>query len=111
REITLERFAGFLHPDDRERVMGEVRRALERGEPFAHTERIERADGAIRVLETLGDVARDPAGNIIGLVGTCRDVTDERRRDETARLYAMIVEHVQIGLMVWHVDDADRAEQ
>jgi PAS domain S-box-containing protein len=85
-EITFESFLGRVHPEDRERTQREVGKALERGGRFGYPERIVRPDGSIRELETLGEVAVDREGKVIGLVGTCRDVTEERKRDEAIRI-------------------------
>jgi PAS domain S-box-containing protein len=105
RPITFEFFLSCLHPDDRPRVQREVGLAMERGSRFAYPERILRPDGSIRLLDTIGEPARDADGQVVGLIGTCRDVTDEHRRDETIRLYADIVRNVQIGLAVFEVGD------
>jgi PAS domain S-box-containing protein len=105
-EITLEVFVSKLHPEDRERVQNEVRRALERGGRFSYVERIVRPDGSIRHLQTVGEVARDAQGGPAGLIGTCRDVTDEIEREHKIKLYADIVQNIQIGLTVWNVSDA-----
>lgn len=108
-DITFESFLARVHPEDRERVQREVRGALDRGGRFAYAERILRPDSSVRNLETVGEVARDAQGRAVGLIGTCRDVTEERKRDETIRLYADVVHNAQIGLSVWDVepDDAD----
>src|SRR5580704_14926738 len=95
REITLEFFLSRLHPEDQSRIQGEVGKALERGGRFAYPERIVRPDGSVRVLDTVGEAAKDTGGNTVGLIGTCRDVTEERQRDETIRLQADIVHQVQ----------------
>jgi len=107
REVTFEFFLSRLHPDDVARVQREVGAALERGGRFAYPERIVRPDGSIRELDTVGEAARDAGGRVVGLIGTCRDVTAERRRDETIRIYADIVHHMQIALSVWEVGSAD----
>ena len=105
REITLDYFLNRVHPEDRERVQAEVRAALARGGRFAHRERIVQPNGVVRELDTVGDVVKDADGNPTGLIGTCRDVTEERRREEVIRLYADIVDNMQIGLSVWIADD------
>ncbi len=105
RPITYEFFLSRVLPDDRENTMRQVRKALETGEPFAYLERIQRSDGTIRALDTSGNVVRSARGEITGLIGTCRDVTDERVRDQELRLYADIVRHMQIGVGVWEVAD------
>jgi signal transduction histidine kinase len=59
----------------------------------------------VRELETVGEVARDHTGAIVGLLGTCRDVTEERERAELVRLYVDIFHNVQIGIGVYEVGD------
>src|SRR5262249_32127521 len=85
-EITFEGFLSRVHPDDRAHTQAEVGKALERGGRFSYPERIIRPDGSIRELETIGEVAYDSNGKLLGLIGCCRDVTDDRKRDETIRL-------------------------
>jgi PAS domain S-box-containing protein len=106
-EITFDSFLARLHPEDRDRTQGAVTAAIARGTGFAHPERIVRPDGSIRHLDTVGEPALDSAGQIVGLIGTCRDVTDEWERAEQLRLHADIVRNVQIGLAVWSVGDPD----
>lgn len=101
--ITLDGFIGKVHPEDRERVLGEVQGAQRRGGRFAYVERILRPSGEVRYLDTVGEAVRDEAGRVLGLIGTCRDITEERKREETLRLYADVAENVQLGLTVWRV--------
>jgi PAS domain S-box-containing protein len=104
REITLEFFLSRLHDEDRARVNREVQEALAAGGRFAYPERVVRPDGSVRQLATIGEVTKSPAGDVTGLIGTCRDVTEERARDEQIQLYADIVKNVQIGLSVWEIE-------
>lgn len=107
REITLEVFLSMVHPDDRARIQEEVGRALERGGRFAYGERIVRPDGSVRHLDTVGNVVPGPDGRPIALIGTCRDITEQRERDEALRLHTDIVRNMQIGVAVWRVDDPE----
>jgi PAS domain S-box-containing protein len=84
-EITFETFLSKLHPDDRARVQREVGVALASGSRFAYPERVFRPDGTIRELDTIGEAAKDESGRVVGLIGTCRDVTEERKRDDALR--------------------------
>ena len=105
RPISFEVYMSFVHADDRARVADEVRGALQRGGRFAHRERIVRPDGAVRELDTVGEVVYGADGTTpSGLIGTCRDITDELRRDERLRLFSDIVDHMQIGLSIWKMD-------
>jgi PAS domain S-box-containing protein len=92
-EITLEVFLSRLHPDDRERIRGEIEAALARGGRFQYLERIVRPDGSMCELDTVGEVLAGADGRPVGLIGTCRDVTEERRR-EKARARA---QRLQVG--------------
>ena len=104
-EITFESFLARVHPEDRNRTVSSVRMALDKGGTFAYPERIVRPDGSVRELETKGMVVFNDAGQPTALIGTCRDVTEERERDKTIRLYADIVRNIQMGLAVWKVGD------
>jgi PAS domain S-box-containing protein len=81
-EGTLDGFISRLHPDDRDRVQANVRRAIETLKPFAFEERIVRDDGEERLLLSQGRVIAGPYGRATALVGICRDVTEraEARR-------------------------------
>jgi PAS domain S-box-containing protein len=89
-DITLQTFLSRVHPDDRERIQAEVGTALRRGSRFAYMERILRPDGSIRHLSTVGEADLDDRGQVLGLIGTCRDVTDERHRDEALALFTRL---------------------
>lgn len=78
---TIEAFLSYVHPEDREKVRATAERAVHEGQSFRMRERIVRPDGEIRVLDSVGEPLRDPAGRIIGLSGACRDVTEEHRAD------------------------------
>jgi PAS domain S-box-containing protein len=81
QEITLDFFLSRIHPDDRPRIQGEISAALQRGGRFSYRERIVRPDGSVRTLDTVGEELRDPSGRTTGLLGTCRDVTEDLERD------------------------------
>ncbi|HVJ20659.1 MAG TPA: GAF domain-containing protein, partial [Polyangiaceae bacterium] len=111
REVTFEFYVSALHPEDRDSVQREVWQTVEGGGRFSHLKRIVRPDGSIRVLDCLGEAALGEDGKVLGLIGTCRDVTEERKLDETIRLYANIVENVQIALTVWRLADPEQARE
>lgn len=76
--LSFETFLSRVHPEDRERVEQQIRDAMARGGRFAHTDRLVLRDGSIREVDTAGEVMLDAAGKPYGLIGTCRDVTEER---------------------------------
>jgi signal transduction histidine kinase len=107
RSITFEFFLSRVHPDERGRVQSEIDGALVRRGRFAYRELIVRPDGSIRTLDTVGEVNVDAGGEPTGLLGTCRDITDETRRDRTIQFYADVFAHAQIGLSAWQVEQTD----
>ena len=82
-------------------VRHKVAEAIDRGGRFQWLERIVRADGTIRELETVGDAVGVDGTRATSLIGTCRDVTDDRERERQIRQYADLVRNVQIGLSLW----------
>lgn len=79
---SYEKFISMIHPDDRERIKAIHAHAFETGEPFEMEERIVRPDGEVRLLWSNGVVITDDDGQPVRFVGTCRDITDQRRREE-----------------------------
>jgi PAS domain S-box-containing protein len=75
---SVDDFLSCVHPDDRAAVSQNIAAAMRTGEGFHSQERIVRPDGAIRYLESCGEVVKDRDGNVVELLGVCRDVTPER---------------------------------
>lgn len=103
-------FAGYLamvHPDDRELVATQISRARDERAPFEHDERVIRADGSVRVLHTFGTFVDEGDGHT-ALIGTCRDVTEERHREELLRrsddLFRNVFDNAGSGIAVAESD-------
>ncbi|HUG40382.1 MAG TPA: ATP-binding protein [Longimicrobiales bacterium] len=88
RPMDLTAYAERLHPEDRERVLAEVRRALESGEPFAFEHRVMRPGGDVRHVQSRGEAVSGPDGAVVRLVGTALDITDLKRAEERERVLA-----------------------
>lgn len=96
-EVRLEQFLERLHPEDRERIQGEVQNALARPGRFGWRERIVRPDGSVRHLDTVGESRFDDNGRPAGLIGTCRDITDEVRARALRDTEHQILESIVTG--------------
>jgi PAS domain S-box-containing protein len=104
--ITFESFLARVHEHDRAHTTEQVQAALARGTGlFEYSERIVRDDGTVRHLRTIGEVVVDASGRAVGLVGACRDVTDEVERVDTIALFEDFFHNAQIGMAVLHVAD------
>lgn len=83
---TFESYAREIHPDDRERVMAAVNRALEDGAPYEVEYRLVAPDGTVRWAEGKGNAEMGPSG-AVRMTGVCMIVT-RRKEAELAKLAA-----------------------
>jgi PAS domain S-box-containing protein len=78
-------FVEFIHPEDRAKVDAAFQASLDKGAPSNVEYRIVMADGRVKVLEEQWKVFHGEQGRAIRLVGTCRDVTGQKRSEEALR--------------------------
>jgi len=108
---------GFLHPDDRDRVLGKFFESIDRpGQTERLEARVQHEDGSWRTLEIDGtNMLDDPA--ISGFVVTCRDITERQRSDaelrEAKERFRSAFDHAPIGMALiapgGHCFQANRA--
>lgn len=84
---AYEGFLAQVHPDDRKEVEQIVNQAYATGQPFEVTHRIIRSDGIVRTLHGRGQPVLDSLGNVVRMVGTGQDIT-EQKETETQLLEA-----------------------
>ncbi len=80
---NFETYIQFIHPDDRERLVGTIRRAVFEGAAYQIRHRIVRPDGDVRTINAQGEVERE-GGAPVRMVGICQDVTDFVRLEDEA---------------------------
>ena len=73
-----------IHPDDREAMRNSVQRAIDSGEPFQVTYRIQRADGERRWCWERGQAVEHEDGSLV-LEGFITDITPRKRREQELR--------------------------
>jgi PAS domain S-box-containing protein len=78
-------FVDFIHPEDRAKVNAAFQASLDEGAASKVEYRIVMADGRLKVLEEQWRVFYDEQERPIRLVGTCRDVTEQKRAEEALR--------------------------
>jgi PAS domain S-box-containing protein len=86
---TLADFIAAVHPDDRAATEAAIQRALVTDGRLEARYRLLRSDGVPAMLELFARCTHDAAGRVDGLVGTCRDITqqaalEQLRRDKQA---------------------------
>ena len=75
---SFEGLAALVHPDDRDELFSAPSLAQQGITPPPIEYRIIRPDGVERILRREAALVRDDAGEVLGIVGTVRDVTDLR---------------------------------
>ena len=78
----------FVHPDDRESVAEEIRKALATTDPgyigqMEH--QIIRRDGVVRTITARYSVIMGPEGRVVGTYGANQDITDRKEAEDELR--------------------------
>jgi len=82
---NLEEAINAYHVEDRQMVADFVAAAIEKREAFEFEARIVRPCGEVRLVHSRGVPEVDEDGEVVSLFGVFRDITDERRIEESMR--------------------------
>ncbi|UWG49058.1 Signal transduction histidine kinase [Halanaeroarchaeum sp. HSR-CO] len=78
--VTMDRFMGFVHPDDEPYVREQWESALE-GAEYDIEHRI-RVDGAVRWVRERAELTVAEDGTPLEAIGVVQDITDRKRREQ-----------------------------
>ena len=81
REVVFQR----IHPDDRDWLNAEVRRAVGEKRRYSIAYRILLPDGTVKHLETIGQPVFSASGKLVEIFATQTDVTERKRAEEALR--------------------------
>jgi PAS domain S-box-containing protein len=102
---TIEWARARVHPDDRERVVQSVEDAIGSGAVQWSTEhRFRRQDGSYAFVYNRGFVIRDADGRAVRMVGAMTDMSDRKRREDTLREQATLLDRAKDAIMVRGLD-------
>ena len=94
-----------LHPEDRQRVIDDIRAAQAAGGSFEHEYRIVRPDGSMRWVVDRGfPVVDSPPDRATRYVGVAEDVTERHSSEERLRQAAAVFESTREGVMITDLD-------
>ena len=94
-KIDVDTAIGAYHPDDREKVVEFVRRALEEKENFQFTLRITKSDGDLRHVLATGIVRLLPDGEVRTVFGIFEDITERVQSEQKLLQKEAQLNHVQ----------------
>lgn len=93
-----------IHPDDRERVLGVVDRAVALGISHEVRYRFRAADGRWVDLHDRAQVVTDANGTVVSVHGMSLDVTDRVEIEKRMSRYADLADGIDLALLVLQVD-------
>ena len=85
QDVKGWRWVETLHPDDRDRFVGEYRAALASGVPLESEARVQRVDGEYRWLLLRAVPLRDERGTIVQWYGSADDIEDRKQAEQRVR--------------------------
>ncbi|MDZ7678627.1 MAG: PAS domain-containing protein [Acidimicrobiales bacterium] len=81
-EPTIDAWVELIHPDDVDRVVAELDRAVRVDSPWSCEYRMLHRDGTVIWVHDRGTVVRDDAGAPVRMVGGITDITAKRRVED-----------------------------
>jgi len=78
-QVEGDEWKSRIHPEDAPEFVAALERAVKEQMPFKAEERIRRADGEWRWVESYAVPYFSPNGEFLGLVGTSKDITERRQ--------------------------------
>lgn len=111
-EITLERWADRLHPDDRARIADAVTRSIDSHSDYEEEYRVIWPDGSEHWLHAIGRPYFSEQGEVVRMEGTIQDITSrkaaEARLMERSRQIALL--NIQLERRAFDAETAFRAK-
>ena len=85
-KLTYERFLDFLHKEDKQHVIGEIKKAIKRARSFDFFHRVVCKDHSVRYLHAKGEMLADKDGEILKVIGTAQDITQKKKEEQLEQL-------------------------
>lgn len=84
-DLTYDTYFSFVHPEDKKRVTIHIDRSIIEKKFIDLMHRILLKNGKVKTIQLLAEVVTDNLGNVIELIGTCQDVTEQRMAENKFR--------------------------
>jgi len=95
KKAISQHISEFVHPEDREMILKDFSKALDTRQVNLSEFRIMGTDGAPVWVEENGSIITDEQGNITGVTGAVRDISERKRAEaymyeQEARIHALV---------------------
>ena len=97
-------YADLIHPEDRPRLDGRMRTAVEQHTAFEVTYRIHTADGSEKWVWQKGAGSYDEQGKLLGIDGFITDVTAQRLSERQLSRIAMALDQASEAMLVTNLE-------
>ncbi|WP_147437253.1 PAS domain S-box protein [Ulvibacter antarcticus] len=84
-DVSYDTYFSFVHPDDKEMVTEHVQKSLEDKKFDDLSHRIKLKDGTVKIIQLLAEIITNKDGELIEMIGTCQDVTEQRMAENKFR--------------------------
>jgi PAS domain S-box-containing protein len=82
---SVANWLGAIHPDDRDAIQSSLQQTVARRSVLEARYRLRRPDGQEAMLEIFAHCILDGHGQVSGVLGTCRDVTQQAMHEQLRR--------------------------
>jgi PAS domain S-box-containing protein len=80
--LSYERFLDKVHPEDRSYVQSIIEKSFEEKKFREYYHRIVLKDGTIKTLHARGEIIVDSKGDVIKMIGTGQDITEQKNAQQ-----------------------------
>ncbi|HEY6289045.1 MAG TPA: PAS domain S-box protein [Nitrospiraceae bacterium] len=100
---TLEQWAGRLHPDDKDRVFGQLAAHIEHRVPYDAEYRLRNNRGDYLWIRGRGQAMWDEQGEIRRMSGSCQDITDRKANEQLLAAEKRVLEMIATDVSLQEV--------
>ena len=102
--FTWDEWVGFLHPDDRDRMVREIKESFEKHEAMERDYRVVWPDGSVHWLRSKTRVIFDEDDRPQRIIGLDFDVTGHKLAEDRLRILSSAVEQNPVGILITDLD-------
>ena len=108
--VNIHTFLSLIHPEDRDAMAAAADRAALKGEPFKLEHRLADPDSEVRWIEARCEPVLS-GGRVVRMVGTCMDITERKRHEESLQASLAEVRASRIRIVTAADDERRRVER